>query len=119
MDEQKQQELKNKLEQEQARLEGELTEIAFKNDHGEWEAKVLDFGERDASFEKEEDQEEEYDKDINLVRVLGSQFSDIVAALKKINEGTYGICEQCSNPIEMERLEVNPEARRHTHCAEA
>lgn len=116
MEQQTQDTLTKKLEEEKKRIQGALEEIAFKNDQGEWEAKVPDFGERDASFEKETDQEEEYDKDISLVRVLDTQLSDIILALEKITKGTYGICEKCGKPIELERLEVNPEARWHTQC---
>lgn len=109
--------LRAKLEQEKKRIEGDIKEIAGKNGNGQWEVKVPDFGDRDASFEKEMDQEEEYDKNIQLEKVLEPQLVDIQAALRKMEQGTYGICEKCGTPIDLERLEVNPEARTHTHCA--
>jgi DnaK suppressor protein len=34
--------------------------------------------------------------------------SEINAALKRIDEGTYGICAKCGQPIAKERLEVSP-----------
>ena len=37
--------------------------------------------------------------------------SEIVAALKRIEEGTYGVCEGTGNPIPRARLEANPWAR--------
>ncbi len=36
-------------------------------------------------------------------------------ALKKIEEGTYGLCDRCGKPIEESRLQVMPEA---TLCLE-
>ena len=37
-------------------------------------------------------------------------------ALEKINEGTYGICESCGDPIRPERLEALPYATRCIKC---
>lgn len=34
-------------------------------------------------------------------------------ALRKLNEGTYGLCEECGDPISLERLKIIPFA---THC---
>jgi len=41
---------------------------------------------------------------------------EVEEALKKINEGTYGICEGCEKTISMERLTVLPEARFCVEC---
>ena len=37
-------------------------------------------------------------------------------ALEKLNEGTYGICESCGDPIHAERLEALPYATRCITC---
>ncbi len=39
---------------------------------------------------------------------IKKRISKINLALKKIEEGSYGICEKCGQPIEKERLEVDP-----------
>ena len=44
---------------------------------------------------------------------------DIAAALKRIDEGDYGICESCDEPINPKRLEVDPTARLCIDCASA
>ena len=44
---------------------------------------------------------------------------DIAAALKRIAEGDYGICESCDEPINPKRLEVDPTARLCIDCASA
>jgi DnaK suppressor protein len=43
----------------------------------------------------------------------------IELALKKIDEGTYGICEECEEPIAIKRLQARPEAPLCIQCKEA
>ena len=40
-------------------------------------------------------------------------------ALRKIDQGTYGICEQCGRPIDPQRLEAKPEAALCLECQQA
>jgi DnaK suppressor protein len=42
----------------------------------------------------------------------------IEIALKKIEEGTFGICESCEEPISMKRLEARPETTLCIRCKE-
>jgi DnaK suppressor protein len=51
-----------------------------------------------------------------LVQQAGRQLEDIDAALARLDEGTYGICERCGRPIAPERLEVRPTARTCVSC---
>ena len=53
-----------------------------------------------------------------LVDQLRTQRADLVAALKRIDEGTYGKCENCGNAIPFERLEARPTARLCVTCAQ-
>jgi RNA polymerase-binding protein DksA len=57
------------------------------------------------------DREIDYTLEENSEHVLG----EIDAALKRIDDGTYGICSSCGRPIEPERLEFLPYA---TLCIE-
>ena len=43
---------------------------------------------------------------------------DIEDALRKMDEGTYGICEECGKPISVKRLTAVPWARYCVECAE-
>jgi len=43
---------------------------------------------------------------------------EIEEALKKIDKGTYGICEMCEEPINPDRLEVKPFAKYCIDCRE-
>jgi DnaK suppressor protein len=45
--------------------------------------------------------------------------SKIEIALRKMEEGTFGICEECEEPISNKRLEARPEAPLCIQCKEA
>ncbi|WP_158738184.1 TraR/DksA C4-type zinc finger protein [Alteribacillus sp. YIM 98480] len=60
----------------------------------------------------------EREKDIAFNNHSRQQLEDVEAALKAMEEGTYGRCEVCKEAISMERLEIVPETRRclkHAH----
>lgn len=40
-------------------------------------------------------------------------------ALRKIEEGTYGLCEECEETISLKRLQARPEAQLCIQCKEA
>ncbi|MGH9214026.1 MAG: TraR/DksA family transcriptional regulator [Acidimicrobiales bacterium] len=48
---------------------------------------------------------------------LRSQLKEIERALDKIDRGTYGVCEQCGEPIAEPRLEAMPTTRFCIHHA--
>lgn len=50
------------------------------------------------------------------IKDLQRRILDIDFALKKISKGTYGICEKCSEPIPLPRLELISEARYCIVC---
>ena len=64
-------------------------------------------------------------QDVNqeLMLRLGERESQTVAeideALMRIDEGTYGQCERCGNPIDERRLEALPTARYDAACQAA
>lgn len=45
------------------------------------------------------------------------ELARIAAALKRMDEGNYGLCVVCDEPIVPGRLEVNPTATRCIRCA--
>ncbi len=47
-----------------------------------------------------------HERVVILEQRLKKDLKEIEAALKKIKNGTYGICERCKKPIEPKRLEV-------------
>jgi RNA polymerase-binding transcription factor DksA len=44
--------------------------------------------------------------------------ADMEDALRRIDEGTFGRCERCGEPIAPERLEAIPHTRRCINCPE-
>jgi DnaK suppressor protein len=57
---------------------------------------------------------------LQVTRVLTlaaeSALSEIDAALQRLVDGSYGICERCAEPIPWERLEALPMTRLCTPC---
>lgn len=54
---------------------------------------------------------DERTKDIALREHMKEELREIERALRKIDEGTYGICERTGQPIPLERLKAMPTAR--------
>mgnify|MGYP006267552041 CR=1 FL=1 len=58
--------------------------------------------------------------DRETLEMLGEQdrnrLSRISAALRRINTGGYGICQQCGRPISEKRLEAMPDALLCIEC---
>jgi len=54
---------------------------------------------------------------------VGSSFEErldrVERALEKLDEGTYGTCERCGNPIGADRLEAIPWTRLCITCKQA
>ena len=51
-----------------------------------------------------------------LTLAAEAALSEIDAALRRLEEGSYGLCESCAEPIPWERLEVLPMSRLCTPC---
>ncbi len=49
--------------------------------------------------------------DQTLLRKLEAEIAEIDAALGRIKDGSYGICQKSGKPIPVERLKANPYAR--------
>ena len=45
--------------------------------------------------------------------------TEVLQALKRIDDGTYGLCIVCGNPIPEKRLEAIPWAARDVKCEQA
>lgn len=97
---------KKKLEQEQGVISSEIK----KNEQ------PVDFGSDIDHFEEESDEAEEAGNQLAVAQGLKARLDDIETALEKIQEGTYGVCEQCGNNIEESILDIDPESRLCKHC---
>ncbi len=48
---------------------------------------------------------------------LRESLTDVEAALVKLDNGTFGVCEGCGQPIAPDRLEAKPAAKLCMECA--
>jgi DnaK suppressor protein len=56
------------------------------------------------------------ERNLALLKNLRRTMSLVEAALKRMDEGTYGICEICGKPIDRARLETLPYAAQCVIC---
>ena len=59
------------------------------------------------------------ERDLSIEEHEEQLLAEIDAAIKRIDDGTYGICEVDGTPIEFERLQALPWARTHVKHANA
>lgn len=52
------------------------------------------------------------DREIAILDAAGERRAEVVAAVDRLDAGTYGRCVGCGNMIDAERLEFRPEAAR-------
>jgi RNA polymerase-binding transcription factor len=55
----------------------------------------------------------------SAAKALWTKLQDVVRALGKLDDGTYGTCDACGGPIEPDRLEAIGWATRCVACARA
>ncbi len=53
---------------------------------------------------------------VGLLAIEAAQLDEIEAAIRRIDDGTYGLCIDCGKPIPAGRLEVLPFAQRCLAC---
>ena len=113
MDKEKIEFYKGKLLAEKKKLEGELVTIGRINpdNPGDWEAVPSDVNQREVDPNKRADNIEEYETNTAILKQLETQLGDVNHALKKIEEGKYGVCEISGEMISEGRLNANPAAR--------
>jgi len=104
--------IKKKLETEKKRLEEELSKIAKKKGK-KFTPVYPEYGNRD---EENAAEVEEYEIHLALDKNLEKLLSEVVIALVKIKNGTYGQCENCHQEISSERLEAFPAASLCITC---
>ena len=99
--------LRARLEEERAELQTQLATIeedAFSSTQSDLAGDVgLDDESADAgtaTFERE--------KDLSIEQNVRDLLHKIDAALKRMDDGTYGICERCGRPIEKTRIKALP-----------
>jgi DnaK suppressor protein len=54
--------------------------------------------------------------DYSLLEMRYEQYKDIAEAFRKLQNNTFGLCEECGEEIDIKRLQVNPLARYCIAC---
>jgi len=100
-----------RLIEEKARLEAELATVGRRNpaNPGDWEATPPDVG-LEADPNDRADQMEEFGNNSAILTDLENRYNDVVAALDRMEKGTYGTCSVSGEPIEEDRLNADPAA---------
>lgn len=102
--------IRSDLEREQTALHEQLAELGF--------ADPDDTGlEYDTNFADTSQVTAERSEAATLAGKLREHLADVELALKKIQDGTYGICETCKEEIAESRLEAIPAGRLCMTCA--
>jgi RNA polymerase-binding transcription factor DksA len=104
--------LREKLENQLKVVVAELSTIAIHNPlTDDWEVTLRneEIGEPDSDLQA--DVAEAADEQVSTLAELENHYTAIIRALKKMDAGTYGVCEISGEAIEPERLAINPAAR--------
>ena len=112
---------KTRLEGEKKLLEEELSSIGRKNpsNPADWEPVQGETNVDPSDRNEVADAIEQYEEHSAILKELETRYNNVLVALKKIEGGTYGICEVGNEEIEQDRLEANPAAKTcKTHMNE-
>ncbi len=98
--------LHERLKREKARLIEELEQLKARLPQSTERREGSPFGKR----EEEATEVFELEKRLALEKHLTETLADVGYALHKWEVETYGLCDQCGQPIELARLEALPQA---------
>jgi RNA polymerase-binding transcription factor DksA len=103
---------KKALEEEKVRLENELSTIGRRNpsNPADWEAVPGDTG-QESDPNDAADLIEGYEANSAILKDLEARYNDVLAALTRMQNNTYGVCEIGGEEIEVERLNADPAAK--------
>jgi DnaK suppressor protein len=104
--------LRTRLEDERKRLLGELEQQKSSVRPADERREGSPFGKR----EEEAMESFELEKRISLEKRIREQLGEVEHALKKLEQGTYGRCDNCGQPIDPARLEALPQASLCLRC---
>lgn len=102
---------KAKLEEERVRLEGELSSVGRRNpsNPADWEAVPEEVG-QEPDITDAADQVEVFATNTAILNDLEIRYNEVLSALRRIDDGTYGTCAVGGEKIEEDRLSADPAA---------
>jgi len=99
------------LQAEQQRVEGLVESVRGEfgdGSEGEQGSELADYDQHPADLGSDTFERE---KDLSILEQLENDLAEIQAALRRVDEGTYGVDEVTGEPIAPERLDAVPTAR--------
>ncbi len=103
---------RTRLENEQRRLTDELAQLQAGQHPAEERREGSPFGKR----EEEATESFELEKRLAMEKRTREQLAEVEHTLHKLEEGTYGLCDICDQPIDPARLEALPQASLCLNC---
>ena len=105
-------ELRKELEEQERELRGEITEA-----ESAWAALQRDSGEGSGDDQADAGTKTfEREHEMSLAANSRDLLSQVERALQRLDNGTYGVCENCGNPIGKARLQAFPRATLCVSC---
>lgn len=106
--------LRSRLESERKLLVQELEQLMANARPTDERREGSPFGKR----EEEATETSEFEKRLALEGRTREVLGEVEHALQKFEQGTYGLCDKCGQPIIPERLEALPQASLCLQCKE-
>ena len=108
-------ELKAALIAEKEDLEKNLSRIArpIDKEEGDYETSFEELGTDKDDNATEVDQ---YTQNLSIETTLEKKLQEVLEALERVENGTYGKCANCEGEIPVERLRANPSAKTCINC---
>jgi RNA polymerase-binding protein DksA len=113
MDQEKLAAIRVTLETERASLERQLADLGAPTDTTDVEVSV------DEGFADSAQATAERSEQLSMIEQQQAVYQEVLAALARMEEGTFGKCERCGQDIPIERLEALPTARLCLSCKQA
>jgi RNA polymerase-binding transcription factor DksA len=111
-------EARQRLFAERSRVEGLIHSVRGELGDGGENDQVSELADYDQHPADTASETFEREKDLSILEQLEAELGEIQAALRRIDEGTYGIDEITGRPIASERLEAIPAARTNVETAD-
>ena len=105
-------ELRTKLEERHQQLRDEIRQELLDSD----EEHYIDLAGQVHDLEEESVADLLIDLGLAIIDLHINEIRDIEAALRRMNVGAYGICIDCDDEVEIERLRAFPTAKRCLPC---
>ena len=104
--------LRSRVEIERKRLTEELKQLQVGIRPASERREGSPFGKR----EEEATESFELEKRLALEKQIRDQLAEVEHTLNKFEQGTYGLCDRCGQPIDPARLEALPQANLCLSC---